>query len=300
LVLLLSERSLREYPETCYQFLIEGYPGVFGYLIESTVQAFSWTEHFVVDHEHRSVKLLGDSLTLRSSRAEELLLIAKENDTFKVLRKWTKTPFPVYGPGRELVLNVDRCAIPLFGFPTYASHLSVYREDEDGLFIWAARRAPSKSLYPNKLGVTVAGGIQSGETPFECIIREAYEEASLPTDLTRNKARSAGVVTYVTTTDASSISNSDPGLIRAEVQFQYEMKVGPDVVPTVNDGEASDISLYSLDDVKRAIDEGDFTPGNACFILDFFIRHGLVTPENELNYAEIVRRLHRSIGVHTA
>ncbi|TKA52783.1 hypothetical protein B0A55_12852 [Friedmanniomyces simplex] len=78
------------------------------------------------------------------------------------------------------------------------------------------------------------------------------------------------------------------------------MKVGPDVVPKVHDMEASGFELLSIDELKKAIEEGDSTPGNACFFLDFFIRHGIVTFENEVNYTKIVSRLHRPIGVHAA
>ena len=253
-----------------------------------------------MDHIHRTVKLLGSSSEERNERLNELLTEAKEKGTFKTLQKWSGEPFPVYGPNREVVLSIERVAAPLFGVVTYAVQFIVYCEKPDGMFIWAARRSPKKWLYPNKLGVTVAGGIPTGESPFECVVRESMEEAGLPLELVRSHARAVGTVNYVTATDTKTTSGGEAGLIRAEVQFLYEMKVDASVVPKPHDMEASDISLYSLEEIKRALDDGEFTPGNACYVLAFFIKHGIVTFENEVNYTAIMSRLHRSLGVHVA
>ena len=90
------------------------------------------------------------------------------------------------------------------------------------------------------------------------------------------------------------------GLIRAEIQYIYHLKVGPDVVPKSYDMEASNVSLYSIADTENALGDGEFTPANACLILDLFIKHGLTTYENEENYNEIITRLHRPLGIQTA
>lgn len=71
-------------------------------------------------------------------------------------------------------------------------------------------------------------------------------------------------------------------------------------IPAPHDMEASNISLYTVEDIKKALANGEFTPANACFFLDFFIRHGVITFENEENYTKIVSRLHRPLGIQTA
>lgn len=297
---LLTSARLSEYPEGCYEFLIEGFAGVFGHLIEPTVKNFSWNKHWAVDHDKKTVKLLGDSFETRRSGLEETLVHERDIGTFNVLKRWTEERFPIYGPDRELVADIERSAAGLFGIVTYGVQLITYCENEDGISIWAARRAANKALYPNKLGVTVGGSLPAKETPFECLVREAQEEASLPSSLVTKAAKSVGILSYVTASDVKSAKGSEPGLIRAEVQYIYDMKVGPDVKPTPFDHEASDISLYSIEEIKKALDDGDFTPANACLMLDFFIRHGLVTYENEVNYVRILTRLRRSLGIHTA
>jgi 8-oxo-dGTP pyrophosphatase MutT (NUDIX family) len=50
--------------------------------------------------------------------------------------------------------------------------------------------------WPSKLDNTVAGGITSGETGFETIIRESFEEASLEEELVRTRIRATGLISY--------------------------------------------------------------------------------------------------------
>ncbi|KAG4427651.1 hypothetical protein IFR05_016866 [Cadophora sp. M221] len=209
--------KLPEYPEGCYEFLIEGFAGVFGHLIEPTVKSFSWNKHWAVDHDKKTVKLLGDSFETRRSGLEETLVHERDIGTFNVLKRWTEKRFPIYGPDRELVADIERSAAGLFGIVTYGVQLITYCENEDGISIWAARRAVNKALYPNKLGVTVGGSLPAKETPFECLVREAQEEASLPSSLLTKAANSVGILTYVMASDVKSAKGSEPGLIRAEV-----------------------------------------------------------------------------------
>lgn len=292
--------SLQSFPKTCYEFHIEGYDGAFGHLIEPTVKSFSWNTDWEVNHEYKTVRLLKTTFEKRRDAIDRLLSVEREKGTFKVLKKWTGERFPVFGPNRELVVDLEHSASGLFGVVTYGVQLIMYREDDDGLFIWAARRSSKKTLYPNRLGVTVGGSLPTGETPFECLIREAHEEAALKSQLVKSNAISVGSISYVTFSEKETTSGGESGLIRAEIQYIYDMKVGKDVIPTPNDMEASKISLYSVKEIKEALDDGEFTPANACLILDFFIRHGLVTFENEPRYNEILSRLHRPLGIHTA
>lgn len=273
---------------------------MFGHLIESTVNSFSWNNDWEVNDEHKTVRLLKTTFEERRDAIDRILSAEREKGTFRVLKKWTGERFPIFGPNRELIADIERSASGLFGIVTYGVQLIAYREDEDGLFIWVARRSPNKTLCPNRLGVTAGGSLPAGETPYQCLIREAHQEAWLDPQLVESHAISVGTISYVTSSETKTTSGGESGLIRAEIQYIYDMKVGKDVFPTPNDMEASGIELYSVNEIKRALDDGDFTPANACLILDFFIRHGLVTFENEPRYNEIISRLHRPLGTYTA
>ena len=78
------------------------------------------------------------------------------------------------------------------------------------------------------------------------MVRETHEEAGLSENLVRKHAISVGTINYATCSESKTTSGGESGLIRAEVQFLYEMKVGPGVIPAPHDMEASDISLYNL------------------------------------------------------
>lgn len=41
--------------------------------------------------------------------------------------------------------------------------------------------------------------------------------------------------------------------------------------------------------------KGEFKPNCALLMLDFFIRHGILTAENEKDFEEIKSRIHRDI-----
>jgi hypothetical protein len=52
--------------------------------------------------------------------------------------------------------------------------------------------------------------------------------------------------------------------------------------------------------IKEALSRGEFKPNCAIIMIDFFVRHGILTPENEPDYLEIVARLHRRMEHPTA
>ena len=53
-----------------------------------------------------------------------------------------------------------------------------------------------KDSWPGKLDNSVAGGVPSGMTPLESMIKECMEEASLPEDLVAPLIKPTGAVSY--------------------------------------------------------------------------------------------------------
>lgn len=281
-------------PQLLYSFKLGGLPGTYGYLLQETARSITWQgDHWKVDHDSREIQLLGDSERERTQRLRETLLQEKEKGTFHLLSLWTGESCPVYGPTGEIVLSIERIAAPLFGVVTYGVQLLTYTETDDKLHVWIARRAQTKRTFPGMLDSTVGGGLVTGETPFECLVREANEEASFDTSLTKSMATAVGAISYLSLTDERS--KGEKGLLCPEIQFTYEMKVPADLIPVPGDGEAEGFALMSIDQLKEALADGEFTPANGEVVLDFFIRHGILTFENEANYTTIVSRLHRRL-----
>ncbi len=216
----------------------------------------------------------------------------REAKTFQVLDGWRNELYPVYGPKRELLFSMERSASALFGIVTYGVHMTAYTHTADGMKLWTPRRAATKQTYPNMLDNTVAGGLSTGEKPFECLVRESMEEASLPEDVVRN-AQACGTMTYFHVRDRRA--GGEVGLCQPECQYVYDLELPEDVVPQPGDNEAIDFQLLTVQAAQSLMACGHFKPNCALLLVEFFVRHGIITAENERDYLEIVSRLHRRL-----
>ena len=236
----------------------------------------------------------------------------RETSHFEVLSRWRNELYPVYGPDRDdgddggsdsndnkLLFEIERSAAPLFGIVTYGVHMTgfVRSFDNKSIKIWVPRRAKEKQTYGGMLDNTVAGGISSGETPFASLIREAAEEASMPEELVRQRAKPCGTVSYFSIRDERA--GGEAGLLQPEIQYVYDIELPHDFVPTPSDGEVQDFDLWGIDKIKIAMAAGEFKPNCALVMLDFFVRHGILTPVDEKDYLKIVPRLHRRLEFPT-
>src|SRR5436853_7216645 len=101
---------------------------------------------------------------------------------------------------------------------------------------------------------TVAGGMAIGEGAFQCLVREAEEEASLPKDLVERDATSHGAVTYVYI--RSEKATGEIGLIQPECQYVYDLELPSDVVPKPNDNEVQEFYLWTVEEVQIHMAKG--------------------------------------------
>lgn len=281
----------------CYGFRLHGSP-IVGYIPHWVVKEMPWGQRWLVDHTRKLVSphTNYDSVESQTSLIKETLERARDREIFKVLKGWRNELYPVLGMSGEVTM--ERAGSALFGINTYGVHMTAYVRDGDHINIWVPRRASNKSTYGGMLDNTVAGGIGNGEKQFECMVREAEEEASFPEALIRKHAKLCGTVSYFFIRDSNAGGETE--LLQPECQFVYDLELGPDIVPKPNDDEVEDFQLWGVEKVQMAIAEGQFKPNCALVLLDFFIRHGILTPDNEVNYAEIVSRLHRKLPFPTS
>lgn len=227
----------------------------------------------------------------------------RETGHWKVLDKWRGEHYAVYGPDRAEVFRIERSASPLFGVVTYGVHLTAFTRShitttgERGMGIWVSKRSKTKQTYPGMLDNTVAGGITAGETPFESVVREAMEEASLPEDLVRQKAKAVGCVTYFHIRD--SRAGGETGLLQPECQYVYDLDLSTEgeeaVVCKPNDDEVEGFEVMSIPQVLEALGREEFKPNCAVVMIDYLVRHGYITKEDERDFVEICGRLHRRL-----
>jgi 8-oxo-dGTP pyrophosphatase MutT (NUDIX family) len=193
------------------------------------------------------------------------------------------------------VLDIPRAAAPLFGIIGRGVQLLVNREDGDGLRVWVAKRSMAKRGFPGMWDATVGGALGTGEGVLEGLVREAGEEARFGEKLVRERARACGTVCYVYVTDERS--GGETGLVCPEVQFVYDLCAGEEMVPVSGDGEVEEFVLVDMGELRERLERGEFRPASACVMIDFMVRHGVLTAENEDDYEEITQRLHRFIDL---
>ena len=77
--------------------------------------------------------------------------------------------------------------------------------------------------------------------------------------------------------------------------FCYDLEVPADFTPVNEDGEVDRIKLWPLKDVIASV-RGSFDIKSNCnlVVTDFLVRHGYITPKNELDYIAVVLGLHGS------
>ncbi|GAA5880408.1 hypothetical protein JCM8547_007895 [Rhodosporidiobolus lusitaniae] len=199
-------------------------------------------------------------------------------------------------PGSNEAFRMERSACALFGLATFGVHCTAYVE-EDGkpLRFWVPRRSATKQTWPSMLDNTVAGGITAGDTPRYSILRECAEEASLPPSFVSPRLKAAGCITYDYRTSS--------GWLQPEVQYVYDLRM-PDpeqnpgcVKPTTNpdDGEVESFELMEVEEVVRRMVDGEFKPNCALVLIDFFLRHGLITFESDSRFIVVATRLHKPL-----
>jgi hypothetical protein len=112
---------------------------------------------------------------------------------------------------------IERAAYPFFGVRGYGIHVNGFVKnpvDQKAMNMWVAKRSKTKSLWPSMLDHIVAGGLPTGVTLTENVIKECDEEASIP-EYMASAAVPVGVVSY---------STSDSyGNLKRDVLFCYDL-----------------------------------------------------------------------------
>ncbi|OAX42221.1 hypothetical protein K503DRAFT_734048 [Rhizopogon vinicolor AM-OR11-026] len=217
-------------------------------------------------------------------------------------KQWRDEMYPVYrnpfgvhdhclesdSDDGNYAFEMERAACRLFGVVTYGVHMTIYEgiPNSQQVKLWVPTRAKTKQTWPSWLDNSVAGGISSGMPIFESLVKECAEEASIDADIVRNHAKPVGAVSY--------FFRNRMHFLQPEFQYVYDLGVPPDSPfrPCPSDGEVESFDLLSLDEVKSKMRQGLFKPNCAVVLIDFFVRHGHLTPDDEPDYTEIVTRLH--------
>jgi thiamine pyrophosphokinase len=127
-------------------------------------------------------------------------------------------------------------------------------------------------VAPGKLDNLVAGGVPSGLSPMQTLLKEAAEEASMPPALAA-RSRQVSRVSY---------RMADGPGIRRDVLHCFDLDLPEDFKPVPADDEVERFELWPVERVLRTVQETSDVKFNVNLVLiDLFLREGLVDPEGE-------------------
>jgi len=221
-----------------------------------------------------------DSTEARSEAVDEVArALARDfgmpkmrGERYPVAPRWGEAP----------VMTIDRGVVSVFGVRAYGVHVNGVVRRPDGLHLWIGRRAADKPVAPNKLDNMVAGGQPAHLGLMDNLVKEAAEEADVPEALART-ARPVGAICYCL---------EDQWGLKPDVMFCYDLEVPEGFTPRNTDGEISSFQLLPIAEVAARVKDGDEFKFNVnLVILDFLLRHGLLSPDDEPDYVEIVKGL---------
>jgi hypothetical protein len=183
-----------------------------------------------------------------------------------------------------MLMTVDRGVVSLLGVRAFGIHVNGFVRTRDGLALWIGRRALDKAVAPGKLDNMVAGGQPAHLSLKDNLLKEAAEEADIPANLAA-QARPVGAISYCL--------EDDWGL-KPDLMYCFDLELPADFTPRNTDGEIIDFVLMPIEEVARRVrDTDDFKFNVNLVIIDFLIRHGVLCPDSEPDYALLVAGLRR-------
>lgn len=221
----------------------------------------------------RSERGLECTPRLRTAEARTAALagIAQALSAESALTAWRDERYAVAAdPAVPPLFELERAAARYFGIHTFAAHANGLVGADGNWRMWLARRSPTKAIDPGLLDNLVGGGIASGTTLAETIIREAREEAGIGEDLAR-QARCAGSV---------AICRDGPDGLQRETIYVHDLWLRADFVPANEDGEAVEHRLCRPDEILAVLASSDITGDASLVIVDFLLRHGHISPDD--------------------
>jgi 8-oxo-dGTP pyrophosphatase MutT (NUDIX family) len=228
------------------------------------------------------IELRADRVALKGPADERDAAFATMNAALRaagLIVAWRDEPFALFTPdGSTTLAVIERAAARFWGTLTLGAHCNGYVAGTDGRpeKIWIARRSMSKATDPGKFDNLIGGGVPFGQSPFEALVREGFEEAGL--DAERMRTASPG---------GQWLLNRDvPEGRQLERLHVFDLPLPPGLRPQNQDGEVASIELLPLAEAAALAADGDAMTVDAALVtLDFLLRYRLL-PAAEAAAAE--------------
>ena len=182
----------------------------------------------------------------------------------------------------KTLMEIDRGAADFFGILNTGVHLNGISNSHENKKMWVATRSEQRTTFPGELDNMVAGGQPSNITRQENVIKECYEEASIPEDLAK-ASEPKGFVSY----------NMQAGTtLRRKILYVYDLYLPNSFIPLPNDNEVKKFDLIPINAVMEIVKNHPHAFKYNCnlVILDFLIREGLIDDNHE-DFGKLVEGL---------
>ncbi|RLN72851.1 hypothetical protein BBJ28_00018799 [Nothophytophthora sp. Chile5] len=178
---------------------------------------------------------------------------------------------------------------PFFGLSQFGTHLNGFVRDETSgavSHVWLATRSATKKRWPLLLDTLVGGGLPADSSALANMLKESQEEAGLTPLWTQTRLVAAGSLLYV--------MDHPFGLVN-DTMMVYDLELPRDVVPANQDGEVDHFDLWPVQDAVECLwaEPERFKPDVCLLLLDFFVRHGVLTADNFVDYELLQRALRK-------
>jgi isopentenyldiphosphate isomerase len=205
-------------------------------------------------------------------------------DTYEegLLWSWVGEPFPVKASVTDPTRFVmERTLTAPLGCLTFGVHLNGYVRTQNGIELWVAKRSQQKPTFPGKLDNMVGGGQPAGLGLFENLLKECFEEAGI-SETQASQSIATGTISY---------RHTDGRGLKRDILYCYDLELPDSFVPICQDGEVESFERLPIDEVLSMIETTDAFKYNCnLVIIDFAIRHGILTGDNTPDYAELCER----------
>ena len=190
---------------------------------------------------------------------------------------WRDEPYGVWDEHEVSHATIERAASRFWGTLTLGAHCNGYVTDARGrpTHLWVAKRSLSKPTDPGRLDNLIGGGVPLGQSPWEALQREAFEEAGLAPD----------EIAQATPGRIVALHCDIPEGLQREHLHVYDLRLPEGRTPQNQDGEVAWHRCWPVEDALAAAAEGRFTTDAALATLDFAVRFGVVRADDPLAVA---------------
>jgi len=182
---------------------------------------------------------------------------------------WRDEPFAIFDPATGARLGaMERAAARFWGTLTLGAHANGYVADAQGrpTHLWIAQRSMTKATDPGKHDNLVGGGVPDGQSPWQALVREGWEEAGLAPERMR-QARTGSVL---------CLQRDIREGLQHEWLHVFDLPLPAGLAPRNQDGEVAGFACLPLPQALALAAGDTMTIDAALVTLDFALRQALI------------------------